>query len=217
MLQKAQADNRGVGFDLDLSFYTRCMAIVATGSALYEPLYRAPIQDVKQARGRGRGHGLRVEHDGRDAFIDSSAALPSAMVIIPLVSHLALRGLPSFQTEQRPGFLHWMYAALIMGPLQRKHRDQATGGHRLPECRRSAIALARDLIAERGRIKVEAKDLEGAGIANPFFPMTYIVARSRGATDWFNGVPLYQKAIGKSFGLEIHHIFPQGLLYKSGM
>ena len=42
------------------------------------------------------------------------------------------------------------------------------------------------------------------------------MARSRGAVDWFTGSQLYQKAIGQSFGLEIHHIFAQALLYKSG-
>ena len=46
--------------------------------------------------------------------------------------------------------------------------------------------------------------------------MAYIVARSRGAVDWFNGIALYQKQIGQSFGLEIHHVFPQAVLYKSG-
>jgi hypothetical protein len=46
--------------------------------------------------------------------------------------------------------------------------------------------------------------------------MCYIVARSRGAIDWFNGIALYQKQIGKSFGLEVHHFFPQAVLRKAG-
>jgi hypothetical protein len=46
--------------------------------------------------------------------------------------------------------------------------------------------------------------------------MAYVVARATGAQDWFNGLTLYSKAIGRSNGLEEHHIFPQDLLYKSG-
>ena len=46
--------------------------------------------------------------------------------------------------------------------------------------------------------------------------MSYVVARARGAQDWFSGLTLYKKAIGKSNGLEEHHIFPKGVLYKSG-
>jgi hypothetical protein len=46
--------------------------------------------------------------------------------------------------------------------------------------------------------------------------MTYFVARANGATDWFNGLPLYTKLVGKSHGLQSHHIFPQAELYKPG-
>src|SRR5208283_4722414 len=34
--------------------------------------------------------------------------------------------------------------------------------------------------------------------------------------DWFTGVKLYNSNLGKSFGLEDHHIFPQSVLYKNG-
>lgn len=44
----------------------------------------------------------------------------------------------------------------------------------------------------------------------------YVVARASGAVDWFNGLPLYSKLVGKSHGLQDHHIFPQSLLYKKG-
>ena len=47
--------------------------------------------------------------------------------------------------------------------------------------------------------------------------MAYVVARSRGALDWFNGQPLYVRNIGKSNGLEYHHIFNQDMLYKSSL
>jgi hypothetical protein len=46
--------------------------------------------------------------------------------------------------------------------------------------------------------------------------MTYIVARANGATDWFNGLTLYEKLAGKSHGLHGHHIFPQRALYSEG-
>jgi hypothetical protein len=42
------------------------------------------------------------------------------------------------------------------------------------------------------------------------------VARAHDAKDWFSGITLYKKAVGKSNGLEEHHIFPKTVLYKSG-
>ena len=76
--------------------------------------------------------------------------------------------------------------------------------------------LRDNLIADRGRTKVEATDLEGKGTRSPFVLMCYVAARSKGAVDWFNGLPLYSRLVGKSNGLEYHHIFPQGVLYKKG-
>jgi hypothetical protein len=76
--------------------------------------------------------------------------------------------------------------------------------------------LRENIMRERGRIKVQPGDLERAGMVSSFYPMTYIVARERGAVDWLNGHPLYSKAAGAMFEVEAHHIFPSAVLYKSG-
>ncbi len=214
----AQAAHRKENFDFDLGFYTRCTAIVATGSALYEPLYKTPIDEIHAAWPRvtkALDYVLNVLRG--DAYIDAAYTFPSKTVVIPLVAYLARTGRSHFDSDaEKRSFLHWMYAAMMWG------RYSGSSDTKLQEDIESLKAddppaqLRENLIRDRGRIKVEAKDLDTAGVSNPFFPMTYVVARSRGAVDWFNGVALYQKAIGKSFGLEIHHIFPQGLLYKSG-
>lgn len=214
----AQSEQRKLNFDFDLSFYTRCTTIVATGSALYEPLYKTPIAEVKNAWPkvtRALDYVLNVLRG--DAFIDSAHTFPSTSVVIPLIAYLARTGRPHFDSDaDKRSFLHWMYAAMMWGRYSGSSETKLQEDIEALKADDPPAQLRENLIRDRGRIKVEAKDLEAAGVASPFFPMTYVVARSRGAVDWFNGVALYQKAIGKSFGLEIHHIFPQGLLYKSG-
>jgi hypothetical protein len=216
--REAQRIHRGENFDFDLSFYTRCTAVVATGSALYEPLYRAPIDKVIDAWPKVTRALDYVPNVLRgDAYIDAASTFPSTTVVIPLVSHLALAGRQHFDTEaEKRAFLHWMYAAMMWGRYSGSTETKLQADIEALKASDPPARLRENLIADRGRIKVEPKDLEGAGVASPFFPMTYVVARSRGAVDWFNGVALYQKAIGRSFGLEIHHIFPQAVLYKSG-
>lgn len=49
-------------------------------------------------------------------------------------------------------------------------------------------ALLANIVQDRGRLKVEPQDLEGQGTRSRFYPIAYIVARSRGAVDWFVGV-----------------------------
>jgi len=46
--------------------------------------------------------------------------------------------------------------------------------------------------------------------------VVYIVARSLSAVDWFTGISLYSKHLGRPNKLESHHIFPKSRLYKEG-
>lgn len=206
------------GFDFDLSFYTRLTSIVATGSALYDPLYRAPIEDVRAAWPKvikALDYVFNVLKG--DAFIDNSSTFPSMYVVVPLAAFFATTGRQHFDSEaQKRSFLHWMYAALMWGRYSGSTETKLQADIEALKASDPPAKLRENIIGERGRIKVESKDLERAGVRSPFFPMSFIVARSRGAVDWFNGIALYQKHIGKSFGLEIHHIFPQAVLKKAG-
>ena len=216
--RQAQLEYGHERFGFDLNFFTRCTSIVATGSALYDPLYKTPIDKVRDAWPRVRkalDYLLNVLRG--EAYIDTSSSLPSEMVLVPMVSYLAINGKPHFDSDaEKRNFLHWMYAAMMWARYSGSTDTKLQADIEALKSDDPPARLRENLIADRGRIKVEAKDLEGAGISNPMYPMTYIVARSRGAVDWFQGTPLYQKAIGKSFGLENHHIFPSALLYKSG-
>jgi hypothetical protein len=213
----AQARCSKKGFWFDLSFFTRCVAVVATGSAIYDPpLYRTPIDDIKGAWPKVQkalDYVLNVLRG--DAYIDSASTLPSSSVLVPLVAFLAAGGKSSFDSDvQKRSFLHWMYAAMMWGRYSGSSETKLQADIEALKSDDPPPKLRDNLILDRGRIRVEPKDLEGAGIRSPFYPMTYVVARSRNAVDWFNGVALYQKAIGQSMGLENHHIFPQALLYK---
>jgi hypothetical protein len=214
----AKSEYAARGFDFDLSFYTRLTSIVATGSALYDLLYKAPIEDVKAAWPKvtkALDYVFNVLKG--DALIDNASTFPSMYVVIPLASFFATTDRGHFDSEtQKRGFLHWMYAALMWGRYSGSTETKLQADIEALKSDDPPAKLRENIVAERGRIKVEAKDLDGAGVRSPFFPMCYIVARSRGAIDWFNGVALYQKAIGKSFGLEVHHFFPQAVLRKAG-
>ena len=69
---------------------------------------------------------------------------------------------------------------------------------------------------ERGRLRLEASDLEVGGAGTPLARFNYVLARSQEARDWFTGIRLYDKAVGKKNGLESHHIFPKAVLGKAG-
>ncbi|MGI8782169.1 MAG: GmrSD restriction endonuclease domain-containing protein, partial [Acidobacteriota bacterium] len=204
-------------FAFGLDFFTRCTTIVATGSALYEPLYKTSIERVQTAWPKvtkALEYVLNVLRG--DAYIDDADTFPSQTVLLPLVAFLAMTGRAHFDSDaQKKSFLHWMYAAMMWGRYSGSSETKLQSDVEALKEEDPPVRLRENLIADRGRIKVEAKDLEGAGAQSPFFPMAYVVARSRGAGDWGAGTALDQEAIGQSFGLEVHHVFPQSLLYKS--
>jgi hypothetical protein len=76
-------------------------------------------------------------------------------------------------------------------------------------------ALRANIVEQRGRIDVKSDDFEGRTAQHPLDRMVYILMKAHGAVDWFNGVPL-GKTVG-SYAIHSHHIFPQALLYRSGL
>jgi hypothetical protein len=117
---------------------------------------------------------------------------------------------------EKRGFLYWMYLALMWGRYTGSTDTQIQADVNALQSEDVLKALLANILQDRGRLNVEPQDLEGQGTRSRFRPITYIVARSRGAVDWFTGVKMYNSNLGKSYGLEDHHIFPQSVLYKNG-
>lgn len=72
-------------------------------------------------------------------------------------------------------------------------------------------ALINEILDQRGRIQVRPGDMEGRDIRNPLYRMSFIVAKSKGAVDWFTGAPLSTLGLDNK-GANIH-IFPYDRLY----
>lgn len=213
-VQRRLADH---GFPLDLDFFTRATSVVATDSALYEPLYKTPVSDVQAAWKKvERVLEYLVNVFRADAFIDSSSTLPSDFPVIPLVAYLAKNEGKFTGEHDKFDFLHWFYAALMWGRYSGSAETKLNADVGVVGTEDAPAKLRDKLLQERGRIKVEPRDIERRGANSTLYPMTYIMMRANGARDWFNGQPLYAKNVGAVYGLERHHIFPQAVLYGGG-
>ena len=69
----------------------------------------------------------------------------------------------------------------------------------------------------RGEPTIQARDLERAGTASPFFPLSYLAATRHDATDWFKGVRIRRDSFSEDHNVEYHHIFPKKLLNARGV
>jgi len=201
-------------FDVDLTFMVRCLTGVVNGRALFETVHDTPAEDLK------RGWELLrrildylVNVVAGHAHVHSTEDLNTNYVLVPVVVYLARHNITFSSDAAMHQCIHWMYAASTWARYT-SQTDQRLD-HDLAIIQRSDSPwseLVDAIIDQRGRITVKASDFEGRTKMHPLYRMVYVLAKSRGATDWFNGIPLYVPPSGP-YAIHSHHIFPKSLLY----
>jgi len=206
-----------LSFAFDLTFLTRALTVVVTGRALFKEIHDSPREDLQDGwKKLTKVLDYLVSFLPKGAFINSSADLSTSNALIPLIAYLGITNGRFTGNEAVKHSVNWLHTALIWARYtsqtdQRLEADINLVARELHPW----DELRRQIIDQRGRIKVEGSDLAGRGVLNPLYRATFMLIKAHGATDWFNGLPLHQLH-GQSYKLHSHHIFPQALLYKSG-
>ncbi len=211
----------GVGFDVNLSFLVRCMAGVATGSIVLEGTFmRTPAEELQSAWQEMQPafeHLVGVLR--HEAYIGSLSDLTTDNVLVPVTIYLARHNgtFPSETVKRR--FIRWLCLAGLWarysGATETKlQQDVALVAGSDPD---PTHELEAAIIRERGRVALEEGDLDRARINSSVALLSQVVARARGARDWFTSIQIYDPAVGKSHGGERHYIFPKTLLKRAGI
>lgn len=215
------AQNRFSGhyFDFGLDFLTVCISAVSVDSVLFErSFYSAPIELIIKSWEKVESileYIINVLRN--DTFIDSSSNLKTPFVLIPIIYYLSKNEGRFKSDDEKMKFIYWMFNALMWGRYSGRTYQSLQQDIVNIKNTNKVEGLIEVLRRMRGgKLEVEADDLILEGTASRFFPMCYIVARSKGAIDWFNGISLYGKNLGTRYKIHTHHIFPQSLLYKHG-
>ncbi len=204
-------------FYYDLTFLTRALTGVVTRRALFESIHKVQMDKLEGGWGDlSKILDYLAAVLPAKAYIHSTTDLNTTNVLIPLVVYLSLKNNKFPNENSLMHAIHWLYAAHIWS------RYTSQTDQRL-EYDVSLVAkddnpwnsLCMQIIDQRGRIEVKSSDLEGRWIQHPLYRMTYILAKSKGAVDWFNGVPLGVVS-GNLYTIHYHHIFPTSKLYASG-
>lgn len=204
-------------FHFGLTFLTRALTTTVTGRALFETIHARPRVELENGWSQvSRTIDYLMNLLPSQAFIHSTNELNTTNALIPIIAYLTRHG-GTFPNQK--SILHavnWLYSALIWA------RYTAQTDQRL-EADLSIIAkemepwdlLRNQIVDQRGRIDVKASDFEGRTAQHPLYRLTLILSKAHSAVDWFNGVPL-GVTHGAAYAMHSHHIFPQGLLYRSG-
>jgi hypothetical protein len=201
-------------FAFDLTFMVRCLTGVVKGRALFETIHETPADELQQGWALlTRILDYLVTMLAGHANAHSTEDLNTTNVLVPAVVYLARHDVKFDSDRTMRHFIHWMYAASTWARYT-SQTDQRLD-HDITIIQRSDSPwreLVDAIIDQRGRIEVKASDLEGRTTQHPLYRMTYVLAKSQGAIDWFNGVPL-DVSPGGSYAIHSHHIFPRSLLY----
>lgn len=204
-------------FAFDLTFMVRSLTGVVNGRALFETIHQTPLADIKSGWEKlTRILDYLVTILPGHASIHSTDDVNTTNVLVPVVVYLA-KSEGKFHTERDMRLcVHWIYAASAWARYS-SQTDQKLD-HDISIIQ-STVDPWKDLvdaiIEQRGRIEVKPSDMEGRIVQHPLYRMTFVMAKNRGAVDWFNGSPL-NATHGRAYSLHSHHIFPQSLLYSSG-
>ncbi len=205
------------GFDFSLAFTTRALTVVVTNRALYEMIHPRPRPELEAGWSQlTRILDYLITFLPRRAFVHSTADMNTSNALIPLVAYLALHGgkLPNDRAVRHA--TNWFYAALMWARYTSQTDQRLESDVAIVVKESEPWDLLRSqIVDQRGRIEVKASDFEGRGVQSPFYQATYILAKTHGATDWFNGLPVWQTT-GASYSIHSHHVFPTSQLYGHG-
>ena len=205
------------GFAFDLTFMVRSLIGVVHGRALYELIHRT---DIDQLLGGWEKLSNIVDYlvtvlSGH-AFIHSTDDLNTTNVLIPVVAYLAQNNGKFRDEREMKRCIHWIYAA-SMWSRYTSQTDQKLD-HDISVIQRGGSPwkeLEDAIVEQRGRIEVDPSDLGGRGIQHPLYRMAFVLAKTKGAVDWFNGSPL-NFPHNPNHVINNRYIFPYALLYSSG-
>jgi hypothetical protein len=208
------------GFKFDFNFFVMCINCVATGHAKFVSLDKVSEKKIKESWDKIRRsieYLVNILHDRAYINSDEKYELKSGALLIPLVTYLSNNNIEFKSETQVNEFLYWFYAAMMWGRYTRRGKSAPLEQDIVSITKsNSPESLINNLKREVRDFEVKASDLKGAGITSPFFNMTFIVAKNKGAKDWFNGNRLHTRLLGDSYKLHKHHIFPKAQLEKKG-
>ena len=204
----------------NFNFLITCLNSIATGHAKFDSYYKVSEEIVKESWTKLKGALSYLLNTLNDkAYINSSNPyeLKSDALLVPIVVYLANNKYEFKDEIELNKFLYWLYNSMMWGRYTRRGKSGPLEQDVVTITReKNPESLIDNLSREVRFFKVLPRNLEKAPITSPFFNMSFVVAKSKGAIDWFNGSKLHSKLIGNSYYLEKHHIFPRNLLEKRG-
>ena len=213
LLESFVDDCIGQGFYLDENFLVRCLVCVATQQAKLENIGRVPAATLRENwELTKKGVQRTVNFLKNCAFVDSTALLPSPILLVPLIYYSRSKDV-SATTSAENGFLYWLYNAAIWGRYSASMETRLTQDLAAMRESRPWITLTNNIWQVVGKDRrVTPEEIRGKSIGSSLFFMMYVLARKKGARDLETGAVINYSNFGNNNKIEYDHIFPRSKL-----
>ena len=147
-----------------------------------------------------------------NASIENISMISSPFLLIPIGIYANLNN-GSLSKEEEKQLLKWFYIAHMRGHYSMGSSESILDADLSILFKGKGLSgLLTQLEQHVKRFSVESVDIANRSIRSPFFTMLYFVLKEKGAKDWWSGISISEKHVGKAHKLQYHHIFPKSLL-----
>jgi len=193
----------------------RTLVIFATEQCRFKTVGRISRKEFEPSWEKAK-QGLRfaINFLRSNADIDSLSHLSSPFLIIPIAVYASLKN-EQLSPDDNKELLRWFYLAHMRGHYGMGSSETILDQDLTILFKKSSLkSLLQQLQLHVKKFEVDENDLAKKGIRSPFFSMLYFVLKKKGAKDWWSGLALSKKHVGKSHAIQYHHIFPKALLHE---
>lgn len=204
------------GFHFSLDWILRNVNAVVTGEARFVALADVPIEKFKRGLDEAETHiGHLLDMVGSYLGIDHDRVLMGRYAFPVMCRFLHNNAGRSLSPEERGRLLRWYIHAGMWGRFAGS--TETVLNQDLSAVDEAGLeGLEDNMMRWRGDLRVRPSDFEGYSVGARFYPVLYLMSRTQDARDFGDGIVLSKGLLGRNSALEVHHIFPKALLYRSG-
>lgn len=202
-------------FFFDENFLVRCLVCIGTGQAKFDQMASMKQAQLSETwRLVKRGIEDTITFLKGNTHVDTSHALPSPILMIPLIAYSSTNSLAD-TPEKKRGFIRWLYSAALWSRYSGSMETRLSQDLAALKKDRPWSALFDGVAQLVGPNRTLApSDIRGKGVNSPIFSLMYLLARSKGAIDFETGHAVAFSNMGRVNKIEADHLFPQSKLKK---
>jgi hypothetical protein len=215
-LMRIRSEWSNHGYDFSLDWLLRCVTAVGTNQAKFPGLRDLSVDQFVGALNATEKHiDFLLNLVGSRLGLDHNRVLGGRGAFAALCWHVDQSGGYIGDHAEQQKILYWYlhcmmwgrYSSSVESMLQRDlYAFEANG----------IDGAIEELRKWRGDLTVRESDFDWSTKGARFYPVLYMLTRTRGSRDLCDGIELKQGLLGKDSKLHLHHIFPKALLYKNG-